>query len=281
MAVTATRQGGTSLLARSRKLRPGRELLVEAVFRPLAHVLVVLLLPLRVPPPAVVLANATAGLLAAGAIWRTELVVGAALLQLKTVLDNADGQLARAAGRTTMLGRYLDTISDLVVNVVVFAALGSATGSWMLAAASFVSLTLVLSFDFNLEVLYRRARGDVAPRAEDLGGPVLPVLAAVYRVVFAPQDRLVRGLSEARLERLADGEEDPARRRRLALAYYDDVTATVLANFGLSTQLVVLGVCLALGAPGVYLWVPVGCLAVLPLLQLRRERRAREALGAA
>ena len=31
------------------------------------------------------------------------------LLQLKTLLDNADGQLARVTGRVTLVGRYLDT----------------------------------------------------------------------------------------------------------------------------------------------------------------------------
>ena len=50
------------------------------------------------------------------------------LLQLKTVLDNADGQLARASGRVTLTGRYLDTEADLVVNAALFAALGYVTG---------------------------------------------------------------------------------------------------------------------------------------------------------
>ena len=58
------------------------------------------LLPLRVPPPAVVLAGAASrsrrrrSRSAAHAF-----LAGALLLQLKTVLDNADGQLARLSGR--------------------------------------------------------------------------------------------------------------------------------------------------------------------------------------
>jgi hypothetical protein len=50
---------------------------------------------------------------------------------------------------------------------------------------------------------------------------------------------------------------------------------SVLANLGLSTQLAVLGVCLILGVPVVYLWLVIACVPVLPLLQLRRERLAR------
>lgn len=249
---------------------------MEHVFRPLADLVVRVLLPLRVPPPAVVLANATAGFLAAAAIWQGELVAGALLLQLKTLLDNADGQLARAAGKTSALGRYLDTVSDLAVNAALFVALGAATGRWWLALSSFVTLMFVLSVDFNLEALYRRARGDAAPPpADESGGAALVALRFAYDAVFAPQDRLIRASSEARLARQTAGTTDPALRRRTARAYYDDGTATVLANFGLSTQLAALGVFLLAGAPGAYLWVPLACLVTLPVLQLRRERRAR------
>ena len=60
---------------------------------------------------------------------------------------------------------------------------------------------------------------------------------------------------------------------------YDGVTVTVLANLGLTTQLVVLGLCLLLGAPGAYLWFALACLVALVPLQLRAERRARAAVA--
>lgn len=158
-------EDGTSyaptLRERSRKSRPGRELLVSAVFGPTANLVVAALLPLRVPPAAVVLANAAAGLAGAVAVARGQLVTGAILLQLKTVLDNADGQLARASGRTSALGRYLDTEADLVVNVAVLAALAHATGSPALALAGLAALTFLLSVSYNEDVLHRRVRGEV------------------------------------------------------------------------------------------------------------------------
>ena len=141
------------------------------------------------PPPAVVVANAAAGLVAALALARGELVAAAVLLQLKTLLDNTDGQLARASGRVTLAGRYLDTIADLVVNAAVFVALGYVTGQPLLAAAAFVALTLVLAVDFNVTELYREAHGIVEPAAASTGGRAERVLAAVYGVVFAPLDR--------------------------------------------------------------------------------------------
>ncbi len=254
------------LLSRSRKPRLGREYACEYVFRPLAHGLVLALLPLRVPPPAVLLAGAAVGIAAAVEIARGELIQAALLLQLKTVLDNADGGLARALGRVTALGRYLDTEADLLVNAALLSALGYATGRPWEAAAAFLALTLVLGVDFNLERLYRREQGEEeAPPAGRA-----PILERVYQILFAPQDRLVEGLVEARLRRLqAD--------REVRLAYHDAGTLTVLANLGLSTQLAALGVCLAVGLPSLYLWLALAGGACLPLLLVRREILARRA----
>ena len=77
----------------------------------------------------VVLASTAAGLAGAVELARGHLVVAALLVQLKTVLDNADGQLARLTDRVTAFGRYLDSECDLLVNAALFAAVGWTTGS--------------------------------------------------------------------------------------------------------------------------------------------------------
>ena len=130
--------------------RAGRELVLDLVFRPLSNALVPVLARIGVAPPVVVLANAAVGLVAAVAIARGQLVAGAVLLQLKSLLDNSDGQLARVQGRVTLTGRYLDTEADLVVNAAVFAALAYVTGEAALAVVAFVALTVVLAVDFNV-----------------------------------------------------------------------------------------------------------------------------------
>ena len=242
--------------------RAGRELLLELVFGPLSSVLVAGLRRLGIPPHAVVLANATAGLGAALVLARGELVAAAVLLQLKTLLDNADGQLARATGRVTLAGRYLDTIADLVVNAALFAALGYLTDKPVLAVAGFVALTVVLAADFNATELYRQTHRIPTPHPAATGGRVERVLEGVYGVVFGPLDRALRALAARRF-----GERGG----------YDRFTVTALANLGLTTQLLVLGVCLVLGAPTAYLWFVLACLAALAPLQLRAERQARQA----
>ncbi len=131
----------------------------------------------------------------------------------------------------------------------------------MLAAAGFACLTLVLGVNYNAERLYRREHrrpSEAMPAATGLAG----VLARFYALVYAPQDRLVERFVERRLR----GRGPEAR-----LTYHDRATVAVLANFGLSTQLAALGVCLAAGAPAAYAWVAIGCAVALVPLAFRRE----------
>lgn len=196
----------SSLFDRSRKHTPTRERVVEVVYRPLAHLLVLVLLPLRVPPSAVVVAGFVVGLAAAFEIARGGLLVAAALIVGKTILDGADGALARAAGRVSAFGRFLDSDCDLIVNAALFGAIGYAAGRPLLGLAGFLASTFVLSFNFNLRRLYVGAQ-----QAPEGGG--LP--RRFYDLVYAPQDRLV--------ERLV--------RRRPRLS-----TLRVFHNLGLATQ---------------------------------------------
>ena len=232
-------------------------MLCEHLFRPLAHVVVLALLPLRVPPPAVVLAGASVGIGGAVELARGHLVVAALLIQLKTVLDNADGQLARLSGRVTAFGRYLDSESDLLVDAALFAALGWYTARPGAAVAGFVALTAVLSVNFNLERLARRT-----PTADEAVSGATAALARLYAVVYGWQDALVERFVERRLS----GASAAAR-----LAYHDPMTATFLANLGMSTQLAAFGICVASGHPLAYVWLLLGQLALVAALLVRRE----------
>ena len=65
----------------------------------------------------------------------------------------------------------------------------------------------------------------------------------------------------------------------LSLATTDSVYGVLLSFFSqLSTQLAFLGLCLVLDVPVLYLWVTLASVALLPLLQLRRERLVRDLL---
>ena len=241
-----------SALALSRKGRIGTEIACEYVFRPLAHVVVLALAPLRVPPPAVVLASTASGFAGAVELGRGHLIAAALLVQLKTVLDNADGQLARLTGRVTVFGRYLDAECDLLVDAALFAGLGWWTGNAVAAAAGFAAMTVVLSVNFNLE---RLARGGTS-------APDPSVLGRVYAVLYGWQDTLIERFVESRLR----GADVETRR-----AYHDPATIGILANMGMSTQLAVFGLCLAVGHPLVFVLVALVELVLVAALFVRRE----------
>ena len=215
--------------SRWRKQTPTTELTVAWFYRPLAHLVVLALLPLRVPPPAVVLAGATAGIASAVEVARGDYVLAAALLVLKTVLDAADGALARASSRITAFGRYLDSECDLLVNAALFAAIGYATGRWFLAVVVFLVATLVLSVNYNLRRLYLRERG-IEEGPLPVTGLAARAARRLYELVYAPQDRAVEWF---------------ARRYRVT---YDRRALTVLHNLGLATQHTVIAACLVLAA---------------------------------
>jgi archaetidylinositol phosphate synthase len=232
-----------SELALSRKARLRHEWVCETVFRPLAHLVVVPLARLGVPPPAVVLASTACGLAAAVELARGHLIAAALLIQVKTVLDNADGQLARLTGRVTAFGRYLDSECDLLVNAALFAAAGWETREPVLAAVGFVALTAVLSINFNVERL-----GRSAPAGWDA-----TVLGRAYGVLYGWQDRLIERLLPGRPELFTVG---------------------ALAQLGMSTQLLAFGICVAAGRPSAFAWVALAELgAVAALVALTSSTR--------
>ena len=148
------------------------------------------------------------------------------------------------------------------MNVAVFVALAHVTDEPLLAAVAFLTLAAVLAVDFNITELYREAHEIPTIEPSSSGTDLERSLAFLYRIWFGVLDRVVRGISTWRFG------DRPA---------YDGFAVTVLANLGLTTQLAVLGVCLALGAPTLYLWLVLGCLLVLGALHVRAEVRVRDA----
>ena len=221
------------------------EYVCECVFRPLAHL--------------VVLALAAAARAAAGGRRSRDLRVGrrrrvsscarasgrgaALLLQLKTVLDNADGQLARASGRTSVLGRYLDSESDLLVDAALFAALGYVTGRPVPRGRGLRRPDARARRQLQPRApLPARARASDESRCRTPTGRAR-LARTVYAVVYAPQDRLGRGVrrvaaaSACRPDRTRGSPTTTARRSRCS------PTSASRRSWPSSA------LCLALGAP--------------------------------
>ena len=261
--------------------------------QPAANAIVPLLARTSLEPWHVVACHTVLGFLAAGLVATRQpgnWLAAAALLQVKTVLDNADGGLARATGRVTEFGRYLDTVCDLAVNVALFAALashGAAGGGGLGAAAAalgsataLVIVTLALSADFGAQKRYEEARGlgarptPVAPARRDPW--YLAFVRGVYRTVLAPQDRAYQAMDGA-LFRLAGGTAWDAATAGQRQRWADLFSTGALVNLGLSTQYLALGVALALGMPYAYVvicWCQLPYLLAVQALRVARYRAA-------
>jgi len=264
------------------KPRPRREWIMRAV-QPLANRCVAWAARRRIDPMAVVAAHALLGLAAAVLLARQAsiaLVAAAVLLQLKTLLDNVDGGLARVTGRVSQAGRYLDTTADLLVNVALFAAL-TQHGPALPALLALLVLTLLLSLDFNLEGRYRELRAPAPAATPPLppGAPswLLSVPRGLYRALLEPQDRWLRHLDAALFER-ASGRSEAAAPARLRLAWNDLFSTASVVNLGLSSQLALLGALSLLGRPYLYVVAVFLQLAYVLAVQFVRVARLRRTL---
>ncbi len=245
-------------LADGLKPLPAEEALNRFVFRPLGHGVVRLLWRTPLRPEHLVLAHGLLGLLAAVLLARGADLSAAVLLQLVTVLDNADGQLARARGQVSLLGRYLDSEVDLLVHAALFVALYLRTGAAAAALLGFAAMTFVLSLDHNLQAL---ASGPLLREPGPRPG-LEAFLARVYDLLFGWQDRAIRA-AERRLEAWL-GEDAPPR-----------WLLVLPANLGRTTQFALLGLALLLGRPSAFpglQFLTVGALVVVYTVRIWRAR---------
>ena len=241
--------------------------------RPLAGLLVRILYPTAVTPNQVTLAAIVFGI--AGAIFIPfgggMLSAAGALVYLKDIFDSADGQLARAKQLYSRRGRFLDSIGDFVVNLLLFAGIGilmfrrgySAAGSLGLALCGFLGVTLRVSYHVFYQTAflhtfseYQTNRLSEEFREEDYGqDPTTRRLQRMFQLLYGWQDRLMAGID--RIGRR--GIEDPS---TLEARYRDVFGLRLGGMLGLGTEYVMMTICLLLQSPEAYL---IGSLGVLNL----------------
>jgi len=250
------------------------------IVQPVADSGVRLLCPTGLNPLFIVLTHAVLGFIAAALLIARPngfLLVAAILLQLKTLLDNMDGGLARATGQITLMGRYFDTGMDFFVNAALFAAL-AIYGSALQSLIAFILLTFILSLDYNAERLYKLERYGPPENSNPPVGaprPLYTFFKGFYDNVLAPQDRAIAKFDKTYFKVLSGITFDRAS-PELRLAWADLFSTAALVNLGLSTQLFILGLCLVMGQPFWYIYgLFIQTLYVLSIQALRGVRFRR------
>ena len=231
-----------------------------------------------VSPLHLTLAFTLAGLLAAFLLAIGQgLWLAALLVVLKSALDAADGGLARARGRPSRVGRFLDSDCDFVVNVALYAGLavglvgrGGSPVYILLAFLALVSGMLQVSLYNHYYIAYRLASGgdhtsqlsEVEPAgyAWDNSALLTPLFVA-YSVIYGWQDALV-----ARLDQWAAPQQPVVRRGFMS----------AVGVLGLGTQMLLLAACALLGHMQWALWaLVIGFNAYAALLLYWRRRQTR------
>ena len=136
--------------------------------RPVGRLLSKLLVLTSVPPNQVSLDATLIGLasglsFAVGGFWTA--VIGAVLLQISTIVDCVDGDLARIAFKESAIGKWLDIGGDQVVHIAVFVGIG--VGLWrsgfegpVTALAASAAVGVLISFAVVL-------RGMMLPKSNE------------------------------------------------------------------------------------------------------------------
>ena len=145
----------------------------------------------RVTPNALTVAGVSLCIAGAVAVWfehRGELLafwLGAALFLVGSILDILDGALARAGGKTTPFGAFLDSTTDRVGEGFVLGAIA------LVFARDGLDWAIALAFASvagSFLVSYTRAKAEIMGLKGDvgIGGRAERVVVVVGGLVFAP-----------------------------------------------------------------------------------------------
>ncbi|MFT7150477.1 MAG: CDP-diacylglycerol--serine O-phosphatidyltransferase [Nonlabens sp.] len=134
--------------------------------RPAARAITLLIKETAITPIHVTLAFTISGMFAIWCILNGYAWAAAFFLILKSILDAADGELARANDTPSYTGRYLDSVMDILLNALIFSTL------WYLTNASFLHTILAFLgmqlqgtiYNYYYVILRNRFDGDTTSR---------------------------------------------------------------------------------------------------------------------
>ena len=233
------------------------------LLRPLAAIFVWLLYPTRATPNQVTILAIIFGLIAAVVYtFNTPAAIAAAglLVTVKDIFDDADGQLARAKQLYSRRGRFLDSIGDFVVNVVLFSAITYVVYqvhplplTIVLGCCSLMGITLRVSYHvfyqasfLHLEERYEFNRIIEEVTEEDKAGdPVTLRLQIVFNLIYTWQDKLM-----ALIDRWCRGSNMPE--KQLRQWYGDRIALRISGLLGFGTEFALLTLCSLFNALSLY-----------------------------
>lgn len=210
--------------------------------RPVARVISTALKDTRFTPIDVTIWFIISGLIAVVCILNGYYWFAAFFLIFKSILDAADGELARIKETPSYTGRYLDSVADIILNAIIFLSLWYITDAniWY-SILAFLGIQLQGTlYNYYYVILRNRFDGDTTSRVFEDNTPVamtgesqknVNFLFGLYKILYGSFDKTIYFLDQ----NASKGKVLPK------------WLMTAISTFGLGFQLLIIAIMLVAG----------------------------------
>lgn len=210
--------------------------------RPVARIIANSLKNTSFTPIHVTISFIISGLIAIYCILQEYYLLAAFFLILKSILDAADGELARVKATPSYTGRYLDSVADILLNALLFISIWYITNAsiWICFFA-FLGLQLQGTlYNYYYVILRNKFDGDTTSRVFENKTPIalegekqknVNILFGLYKLLYGIFDKIIYTL---------DSNADKGK-------ILPNLFMTGISTFGLGFQLLIISVMLVIG----------------------------------
>lgn len=210
--------------------------------RPAARIISAALKDTHFTPIHVTIGFIISGLFAVVCIIYGHYWSAAFFLIFKSILDAADGELARLKKTPSYTGRYLDSVADILLNAIIFISLCYITNAtFWYATLAFLGIQLQGTlYNYYYVILRNRYNGDTTSRVFENSTPIamkgekqktVNILFGLYKLFYGGFDKTIYFLDHS----ASKGKVLPK------------WLMTAISTFGLGFQLLILAVMLVTG----------------------------------
>jgi hypothetical protein len=142
--------------------------------RPLATFLAYQLAKIKVNAIQVTIVFFFVGLASAYCIYTNNMIWAAVFLMTKNILDAVDGEIARITKHPSIIGRYLDSVFDFIINLLILIAIYDITdASILLLILAFLGIEFQCSiYNFYYVIVRQRLNNEETSRIIEYQKPV-------------------------------------------------------------------------------------------------------------
>ena len=210
--------------------------------RPAARVISLALKDTRFTPIHVTIGFIISGLFGVMCMLSGHYWFAAFFLIFKSILDAADGELARIKETPSYTGRYLDSVADIILNAIIFLTLWHITDSniWY-SILAFLGIQLQGTlYNYYYVILRNQFNGDTTSRIFEDTTPIalagekqknVNILFGIYKVLYGSFDKTIYFLDQ----NAPNGKVLPK------------WLMTAISTFGLGFQLLIIAIMLVAG----------------------------------